>query len=35
VVLDGCGHLGPIDQPDEFNRALAAFLEHHTNRCEA
>jgi 3-oxoadipate enol-lactonase len=35
VVLDGCGHLGPMDQPDDFNRALAAFLEHHTNRCEA
>ena len=26
VVLDGCGHLGPMDQPDEFNRALAEFL---------
>ena len=35
VVLDGCGHLGPMDQPDEFNHALAAFLERHTNRCEA
>ena len=27
VLLDGCGHLGPMDQPEEFNRALAAFLE--------
>ena len=30
VVLEGCGHLGPMDQPDEFNRALAAFLASHT-----
>jgi len=35
VVLEGCGHLGPMDQPDEFNRALAAFLERHTMRREA
>ncbi|MGH8736705.1 MAG: alpha/beta fold hydrolase [Burkholderiales bacterium] len=35
MLLDGCGHLGPIDQPDEFNRALAAFLAHHTSRYEA
>jgi len=34
VVLDGCGHLGPMDQPDEFNRALAEFLEHYTKRDE-
>jgi 3-oxoadipate enol-lactonase len=27
VVLEGCGHLGPMDQPDAFNAALAAFLE--------
>jgi pimeloyl-ACP methyl ester carboxylesterase len=27
VVLEGCGHLGPMDQPGEFNAALAAFLE--------
>jgi 3-oxoadipate enol-lactonase len=26
VCLEGCGHLGPMDQPDEFNEALAAFL---------
>ena len=32
VVLDGCGHLGPMDQPDEFNGALARFLELHTQR---
>ena len=27
VVLEGCGHLGPMDQPDEFNQALRGFLE--------
>ncbi len=27
VLLEGCGHLGPMDQPDPFNQALAAFLE--------
>ncbi len=27
VLLDGCGHLGPMDQPEPFNQALAAFLE--------
>ena len=32
VVLDGCGHLGPMDQPDEFNRVLAAFVERHADR---
>jgi len=26
VVLEGCGHLGPMDQPDEFNHAVAKFL---------
>ena len=26
VVLEGCGHLGPMDQPDAFNAALEAFL---------
>jgi len=29
VVLDGCGHLGPMDQPDEFNAALLSFLRRH------
>lgn len=29
VLLEGCGHLGPMDQPDAFNRALAQFLERH------
>jgi 3-oxoadipate enol-lactonase len=29
VLLDGCGHLGPMDQPDPFNEALRAFLERH------
>ena len=29
VLLDGCGHLGPMDQPDPFNAALAQFLERH------
>lgn len=28
VQLEGCGHLGPMDQPDRFNEALAGFLEH-------
>jgi len=27
VLLEGCGHLGPMDQPDEFNQALRGFLE--------
>ena len=27
VLLQGCGHLGPLDQPGEFNRALRGFLE--------
>ena len=26
VCLEGCGHLGPMDQPNAFNEALAAFL---------
>jgi pimeloyl-ACP methyl ester carboxylesterase len=29
VRLEGCGHLGPMDQPDSFNEALAAFLQRH------
>ncbi|HSG77815.1 MAG TPA: alpha/beta fold hydrolase [Burkholderiales bacterium] len=29
VLLEGCGHLGPMDQPGPFNEALAAFLERH------
>lgn len=29
VVLEGCGHLGPMDQPDSFNEALGAFLARH------
>ena len=29
VVLEGCGHLGPMDQPDAFNAALLGFLERH------
>ncbi len=29
VVLEGCGHLGPMDQPDAFNAALLAFLRRH------
>lgn len=29
VVLEGCGHLGPMDQPDAFNAALLAFLQRH------
>jgi 3-oxoadipate enol-lactonase len=26
VLLKGCGHLGPMDQPDAFNDALHSFL---------
>ncbi|HEY6820995.1 MAG TPA: alpha/beta fold hydrolase [Burkholderiales bacterium] len=29
IVLEGCGHLGPMDQPDAFNAALAGFLKRH------
>ena len=29
VLLEGCGHLGPMDQPDSFNAALLAFLRRH------
>lgn len=29
VCLTGCGHLGPMDQPEAFNSALLAFLERH------
>lgn len=29
-LLDGCGHLGPIDQPQEFNAALEQFLSRHS-----
>lgn len=27
--LPGCGHLGPMDQPDAFNTALLGFLQRH------
>jgi len=27
--LVGCGHLGPMDQPDAFNAALLSFLQRH------
>lgn len=27
--LEGCGHLGHMDQPDSFNQALASFLARH------
>lgn len=30
VVLEGCGHLGPMDQPEAFNAALLGFLQHHS-----
>jgi pimeloyl-ACP methyl ester carboxylesterase len=30
VVLEGCGHLGPMDQPDAFNGVLEAFLQRHS-----
>ncbi len=26
VLLEGCGHLGPMDQPEAFNKAVEAFL---------
>ena len=29
VTLSGCGHLGPVDQPEEFNAVLLAFLVRH------
>jgi 3-oxoadipate enol-lactonase len=29
VVLQGCGHLGPMDQPAAFNAALEGFLRRH------
>lgn len=29
VVLGRCGHLGPMDQPNEFNAALLSFLQRH------
>jgi pimeloyl-ACP methyl ester carboxylesterase len=29
VCLPGCGHLGPMDQPEAFNTALLAFLGRH------
>jgi pimeloyl-ACP methyl ester carboxylesterase len=28
VLLEGCGHLGPMDQPEEFNEAVSLFLDH-------
>lgn len=27
AMLEGCGHLGPLDQPDAFNAALEGFLD--------
>jgi 3-oxoadipate enol-lactonase len=30
VELEGCGHLGPMDQPEAFNRALQKFLQRHS-----
>ena len=29
VLLQGCGHLGPMDQPEAFNDALHLFLKNH------
>ena len=29
VLLDHCGHLGPMDRPEAFNAALLAFLQRH------
>jgi len=30
VLLEGCGHLGPMDQPQAFNGALENFLQRHS-----
>ena len=30
MLLEGCGHLGPIDQPQAFNGALENFLQRHS-----
>ena len=35
VVLEGCGHLGPMDQPAEFNAALEGFLRKMASRWTA
>lgn len=29
VLLEKCGHLGPMDQPEAFNAALLSFLRRH------
>ncbi|MEO8716589.1 MAG: alpha/beta fold hydrolase [Burkholderiales bacterium] len=29
VLLEGCGHLGPMDRPEPFNQVLAEFLQRH------
>ena len=29
AMLEGCGHLGPMDQPEAFNAALLSFLQRH------
>ena len=29
VLLEHCGHLGPMDRPEEFNAALLGFLQRH------
>lgn len=30
VLLEGCGHLGPMDQPGRFNEVLHGFLRRHS-----
>lgn len=30
VTLEACGHLGPMDQPEEFNAVLEGFLARHS-----
>jgi len=30
VTLPGCGHLGPMDQPEAFNAVLLEFLQRHS-----
>ncbi len=30
VLIEGCGHLGPMDRPDRFNESLLGFLRRHS-----
>jgi len=35
VLLEGCGHLGPMDQPDAFNAVLSSFLRRRVGSIDA